>query len=66
MNVEIGAEASLFPEKEYMYRRNSRCSAVPIQFDALKKNLNMLGRLLEPAADYNRCMVHFKYNKKSS
>jgi hypothetical protein len=27
MNVEIGAEAPLFPEKEYMYKRNCRCSA---------------------------------------
>ncbi len=26
MNVEIGAEAAQFPEKEYIYKRNFRCS----------------------------------------
>jgi hypothetical protein len=31
MNVEIGAEAAVFPEKEYIkgiYKRNCRCSVV--------------------------------------
>ncbi len=40
MNVEIGVEAAQFPEKEYIYKRNCRCSDYRATRDAYSPDLN--------------------------
>jgi hypothetical protein len=41
MNVEIGAEAALFPEKG-IYKRNCRCSAGDIPLPPIKVRHNFV------------------------